>query len=206
MTRIKLYLLTFMLTIPITAAQSIHTHGEAQLNIVIEKASVQLVFNAPGMSIVGFEHAASSKQDKLAIKHAKDTLKNVTNFRFSERSGVFKRIKNIPAEILNTTIELVSHNDNKPTKKNHAHDDHHEHEEHNNHDDHHNHSEKQATHYEFLLKSNYKLPNNTAIATFSTTLFEQFNGIKKITVNIIQNEQQNQYILTKETPYLTIEN
>ena len=51
-----------------------HEHGHSALNIAIEGNVVALELEAPGADIVGFEHAASSDEDKAMVAKAMTTL------------------------------------------------------------------------------------------------------------------------------------
>ena len=51
-----------------------HEHGHSTLNIAIEGERVLMELDAPGMDIVGFEHAATSDADQAAIARAEETL------------------------------------------------------------------------------------------------------------------------------------
>jgi len=47
-----------------------HEHGHSALNVAIEGGSVEMELIAPGADIVGFEHAATSEADKVAVEQA----------------------------------------------------------------------------------------------------------------------------------------
>ena len=51
-----------------------HEHGHSTLNIAIEGERVLMELEAPGMDIVGFEHAATSDEDRAAVERARETL------------------------------------------------------------------------------------------------------------------------------------
>lgn len=47
-----------------------HEHGVGTLNIAFDGTTVQMEFEAPGADIVGFEHEATTAEDKKAIDDA----------------------------------------------------------------------------------------------------------------------------------------
>ena len=51
-----------------------HVHGHGTLNIAIEDKRVSMELEVPGMDIVGFEHAASTDDQKAAVEKAKARL------------------------------------------------------------------------------------------------------------------------------------
>ncbi len=64
-----------------TQSEGAHVHGSGKLNIAIETdATAVIEFEAPSESIYGFEHEATSAEDKQAQSQALDTLR----LRFGE--------------------------------------------------------------------------------------------------------------------------
>ncbi len=53
-----------------------HEHGHGKLNIAIEGNRVSMELEVPGADIVGFEHEASTPEQKAAVEKAKATLGN----------------------------------------------------------------------------------------------------------------------------------
>ncbi len=51
-----------------------HVHGHGRLNIAIEDKTVSIELEVPGADIVGFEHEASTADQKAAIEKAKAKL------------------------------------------------------------------------------------------------------------------------------------
>src|SRR6185312_12056972 len=54
-----------------------HVHGQGTLDIAIEGKKVEMELVAPGMDIVGFEHVASTNDQKAAVEKAKAKLTDV---------------------------------------------------------------------------------------------------------------------------------
>ncbi|MCW8931499.1 MAG: DUF2796 domain-containing protein, partial [Gammaproteobacteria bacterium] len=53
-----------------------HTHGEAVLNIALEKQIMTIEFISPAMNLTGFEHSLNSEQDKKKVADVRQYLKN----------------------------------------------------------------------------------------------------------------------------------
>ncbi|MGI9357209.1 MAG: DUF2796 domain-containing protein [Rhizobiaceae bacterium] len=51
-----------------------HEHGHVTLQIAIEKNQMNIAFEAPGESIVGFEHAAKTDDQKAKVEAAREQL------------------------------------------------------------------------------------------------------------------------------------
>ena len=51
-----------------------HVHGHGKLNIAVENKRVSMELEVPGMDIVGFEHDASTDDQKAAVEKAKAQL------------------------------------------------------------------------------------------------------------------------------------
>ena len=51
-----------------------HVHGHGTLNIAVDDKAVSMELEVPGMDLVGFEHAASTEDQKAAVDKAKAQL------------------------------------------------------------------------------------------------------------------------------------
>jgi hypothetical protein len=51
-----------------------HEHGRGTLNIAVEGDKVTMELETPGMDLVGFEHAAKTKREELAVEKARAQL------------------------------------------------------------------------------------------------------------------------------------
>jgi Protein of unknown function (DUF2796) len=65
-----------------------HEHGRGTLNIAVEGNKMTMELEAPGMDIVGFEHAAKSRRDTEAIENAKVQLQRpLSLFKLPRAAG-----------------------------------------------------------------------------------------------------------------------
>jgi hypothetical protein len=51
-----------------------HEHGQGTLNVAVEGNRITMELEVPGADIVGFEHAARTRQQKAAVEKAKKQL------------------------------------------------------------------------------------------------------------------------------------
>lgn len=51
-----------------------HEHGVGRLDVVLSGKTLELEFESPAMNIVGFEHAATSAEDKAKLAKAREQL------------------------------------------------------------------------------------------------------------------------------------
>ena len=66
-----------------------HEHGHGTLNIAIERNTLDLEFEAPGIDIVGFEHEATTPEQRALVDNARKDLGEgiLSLFVFSEAAG-----------------------------------------------------------------------------------------------------------------------
>ena len=69
----------FIACVPARAAEEkrelgAHEHGHGRLNIAVEGKRVTMELEAPGADIAGFEHEASTSEQKAVVERAKATL------------------------------------------------------------------------------------------------------------------------------------
>ncbi len=56
------------------ASLGAHEHGVGRLDVVLEGKKLEFQFESPAMNIVGFEHDATSAQDKAKVAQARELL------------------------------------------------------------------------------------------------------------------------------------
>lgn len=56
------------------ASLGAHEHGVGRLDVVLEGRKLELQFESPAMNIVGFEHEATSAEDKAKVAQARELL------------------------------------------------------------------------------------------------------------------------------------
>ncbi len=126
------------------AAGGAHEHGAAELLLSSEGRSVQLTFNAPAQSLVGFETAAVTAEQKAAVERAEAILMAASDLFVLEG----KSCELIGAAVDVSTIIGVDNAQSQPREHAGYTDEHADHaEEHADHtDDHAGHTEDHADH------------------------------------------------------------
>ncbi|MBA2126766.1 DUF2796 domain-containing protein [Hyphomicrobium methylovorum] len=172
-----------------------HVHGTGTLDIVIEGQTVSLELVAPGMDVVGFEHAASSGEQKAAVEKAKASLADVTKlFKFPDAA--------------NCKVQTASAETHQESHHEEDHD--HNHEGHDGHDHHDKHShdaadkDGHAGHSEFHATYQLKCDAPDKLTRLDTAYFSEFSGAKALNVTLVSPKGQTQAEMTRDKPMLDL--
>lgn len=166
-----------------------HEHGHGTLNIAIENDAVAMELEAPGMDIVGFEHAAETDAQKSAMATAKSEL--------AKPLALFKLPSAASCNVTGTDVALEAE---------HEHDDEHEKEaDHGHHDevdadDHDEHEGHTAFHVTYELKC----ANPASLAAITFDYFKKFAGAQKLTVNVVTDKAQSTFEVSRDKPQLDL--
>ncbi len=155
-----------------TENQEAHVHGLATLTLALENEILEIQLESPAANLIGFEHKASSPEEKQTIKHAKTLLLSPA-FSFNGT--------NCKPEQATVDISEVMGN---------AHDHHHDH-------DHYHHSEdhSDSSHSEITASYQFSCKDGKKLHSISVALFKQFPGIEKIkTVWITETRQGSEML------------
>jgi len=159
-----------------------HEHGRGTLNIALEGNRVSMELEVPGMDIVGFEHAAKTRNDKTTLETAKQKLSTpLSLFKLPASAGCRVTEAKVGVE----TGEL-NHGDKKvrtDTSK--------------SSDDGHHHSE-------FHKQYSLECTSPASITTIEFGYFNAFPGAEKLDVNLITPKGQNKYEVTRANPILSL--
>ena len=87
-----------------------HVHGHGTLNIAVEGKRVSMELEVPGMDIVGFEHDATTADQKAAVEKAKAQL--------AQPLALFKLPAAAGCTVADAKVELEAehHHDGEPRK------------------------------------------------------------------------------------------
>jgi hypothetical protein len=162
-----------------------HVHGHGTLNIAVENKRVSMDLEVPGMDIVGFEHAASTDDQKKIVDAATTQLaKPLEVFKLSEAAGCTVADAKV-------AIEPEHHHDGDD-------DDHDEHDKAaGGHDEHAGHNEFHVT---YALDC--KEPASLTAITFD--YFKMFAGAHDLTVNVVSAKAQNSFEVSRDKPELDL--
>lgn len=177
-----------------------HVHGHASLLIAIENGQIAMELEAPGMDIVGFEHAASSEADKALIDQAIHDLEDpIKLFQIPQAAGCSLS----SAQIDIHGDDEGGHEDEHHEEDGHAtHDEHDDHSEHAEDDDHHGHEAAGHTEFHASYVMNCSTLNDGAVWT--THFFETFPNAGELDVSLLGDGGQTGTTLTLESPDLDL--
>ena len=170
-----------------------HVHGVADLTVAYDKQVLEVQFESPAISILGFEHRPNSSEQEQLIANTKALL-------------------NSPEEVLSidgascspSTVEVnITGPASQPVKQQKKKEDHDSHEEdHDSHeenydsheDEHHEHHKQSSTHSEVsaLYVFDCSAKHAQSVTTF---FFKHFSGLEKINVSWLTETQQGQSVL-----------
>jgi len=154
-----------------------HVHGAATLQLILQGNDLEMEFHSPAMNIVGFEHKATTADEKQKIQDALATLRNAGElFSFS---GTRCQLTEVEAE-----LDQDDHDDE------HGHD--------NDHDQHHDdHAEAHtAGHSEFDVDYRFRCDDGSRLSTIEVKLPVRFTGIQTLDAEWILNDSQGAAELT----------
>jgi hypothetical protein len=168
-----------------------HVHGVSEVKIAAEGAEVEILLEAPGMDIVGFEHAASSDADKAAVDAALALLRDPASVvALDDAAG---------CTMEEAEAALMSDED-------HDHDEAHGHEdadEHAHEDDHDDHAE--ANHSAFEAHYHFECDAPEALTTISFPFFASFPNAEEIEAEYVTDAGAGAAEITADAPQLVLE-
>jgi hypothetical protein len=153
------------------ASLGAHEHGVARLDAVLDGETLEFELDSPSMNIVGFEHPASTDEDKAKVAEARELLlkpQALFNLPTAAKCSVATQKLNSP--LFGDKPDADDHDDEDE-----HHDDHAKGEE----EHHHEHSEIHA-HYQFVCDTPSALKKLDL-----TQIFKTFPGTHKIQVQLI---------------------
>jgi len=149
-----------------------HDHGHATLNLVQEGKTIQLMLESPAVNIIGFEHAATTPQEKQKIEKALELLKQGEKlFSFPAATQCVQTEVEVESEL----TELAAHHDESK-------------EESSTHKE--SHHDEPEGHSEFEV--NYQFVCNTpaALDTLKVHIFELFPLTEEIEAQVVTDKRQ----------------
>ena len=159
-----------------------HTHGEAELTIIIENEMVHIALVAPAESLVGFEHRAKTDSDLLILTKVKKTLSSSEN-TISLQGGTCL-IKQTDIEIGNLIPPAYkSHQENEVLSTTDKHAD---------------------KHAEITAQYLFNCKEIKQLTSVSIELFQYFNAIKHINVRWVTTTAQNSTTLHRANKHLQL--
>lgn len=171
-----------------------HEHGHSALNIAIEADQVLMELMAPGMDIVGFEHAAETDEDKAAIEQAEVALGDpLTLFVMPDAAGCVVEAAVVELETEDEHAEEAGHAEEHADE--HAEDEHgEEHAEH----------EGEELHTEFHAEYALTCASPDELGSIEFAYFDRFPGAEEVEVTVISESVQTRYEVERDSPRIEL--
>lgn len=165
-----------------------HVHGHGNLNIAVEARRVTMELDVPAMDIVGFEHDATTDEQKAQVEKAKAQLgKPLEVFRLPAAAG---------CTVAEAEVELGT--------------EHHEEGEHADHDKKEEHAagakgdDGEEEHKTFEVAYEFECTNPASLTSIEFDYFKLFAGAQNLTVNVVTEKAQNTYEVSRDKPALDL--
>jgi len=165
-----------------------HEHGVSRLNIAVDEKTIEIELMAPGVDIVGFEHAATASADKIAVKKAVATLqKGSVLFDFPDDANCRLEEGEVTSQL--AEAHQAEHDDHAHEKKENGHSDDHK-------------DAEESTHAEFHAHYHFHCAEPRHISHMEVKLFEHFPTMREIDVQAITSSGQSAMELTSTSARL----
>jgi len=160
-----------------------HEHGHATLNVAIEGNRLTMELLAPGMDIVGFEHAAANDADRAALSKATALL--------AEPSGLFKLPASAACKASPAKVAVEADHD---------------------HDDDHAHGGKDAHpsaaahdgHAQFHAQYAFNCQKAVNLSRIEFPYFQRFPASRALDVNVIGPKGQTRFEISRDKPIIDL--
>lgn len=150
-----------------------HTHGDAELAIVLEGDVVTVELESPLYNLVGFEHHPETADQKAKVKSTEEQLQK------GEALFVFNAEAKCKLTSDSVSVELFGEDHDEDNHDDHEDDDHDE------------------THKDALLQYQFSCANATSLSNVSVNLFEFFEEMSDVDVTYLGPSTQKQVSMTR---------
>ena len=175
-----------------------HEHGHGTLNIAVDDKRVAMELEVPGMDIVGFEHQATTADQKAALERGKEELAQpLVLFKVPAAAGC--SVKDAKVEI-EAEHEEEGHDAHAKAEKGDAHDGVDKHKAEHAGEDHEDEEGHNAFHVTYALDCDK--PTNFTSIVFD--YFKTFAGARNLTVNVVTAKAQSSYEVSRDKPVLDL--
>lgn len=170
-----------------------HVHGVTEVQIAVDGTAVDIRMKAPGMDIVGFEHAATGDADKAAVDAALAQLRDPgSSVALDAAAG---------CSIREAEAALLSNEDHEDHgEDDHGHEDHAEADDH-GHDDHDDHK---AGHSAFEAHYQFTCDTPDALRTIAFPFFASFPNAEEIEAQHVTEAGAGAAEITADAPQLVL--
>ena len=202
---IRYLLLTLLLFQPAWAESEhrdhgAHVHGHASLNLALSGNELVVGLDSPAMNLLGFEHQASTEQDKKTLQHTAKVLRNPSRWLVASQAASCRLEKvDLDSELLDDGHHEEGQSDAHQNELKGQHEDDHTHSE--NRDG----NEDHDAHADFVLMLHYHCDNPARLKSVElSALFRLFQGIEEIEVQWITDSQQSATELNQNNTVISL--
>lgn len=186
------FLLGFVGLVPAAVAEShdhhdhkAHEHGAGKLNFAVDGNRVEIEVELPGVDVVGFEHAASTAEQKAAIKAAAVRLGDgLALFEFPKAAGCQQQ----SAEVEAPEAERDHDEKHAGEDKEHAGEDA---------------GKEEESHSEFHAHYQMNCAKPAALKSMTVKIFTLFPSVKELDAQIISPSGQSAQEITPQNTQIT---
>ena len=175
-----------MQKISVATEYGAHTHGKAELTLVVESDLLHMQFIAPAESLIGFEHPVITSEELLRLSTVEQQLsvpKVLFNFQGS----------NCKLDKFHVDTSSLSLTNQQTVNKKHNHSSRH-HDENNN---------AHKKHTEITADYTYRCEKIKDLSTFTVELFQYFQAIEEINVRWVLPHKQGANLLTPTNKHIS---
>ena len=184
----------------VTRSADRHTHGDAELAVVLENQRVTIELDTPLYNVLGFEQAPMTDAQKASVKHAQTRLGRGAELFTFNRQADCKITTPDQSVRLFATDDHDDHDDDHEGDHEGDHDDHEdEHEDEAAHNDH-----DEDTHRDVFLRYTFICKDVSALSNMSINLFDFFDELSEIGVTYLGPSSQTQLMLSRNKTKMDI--
>jgi hypothetical protein len=171
-----------------------HEHGRGRLNIAIEGGRVSMELEAPGVDIVGFEHAAKSDKQKAAVESAKQALAAPQGlFKLPAAAGCTLKQAKVELEGADDDHAAKDHDHKDGDKSDHAAD---------KHDDHK--ADHADEHSGFRAEYAFDCTAPQGLTGIVFDYFKAFGGAQRLDVTVVTPKGQSKFEVSRARPRIDL--
>jgi hypothetical protein len=165
-----------------------HEHGRGTLNIAVEGDKMTMELEVPGMDIVGFEHAATSRRDVEAIEKAKAQLQRpLSLFKLPPAAGCRVTEASVKVEVGEHDHDANAEHGPAGIGKDPKHA-----------------GNESDGHSELHAEYTCECASVNNITAIEFSYFQAFAGAEKLDVNVITPKGQNTFEATRAKPNISL--
>jgi hypothetical protein len=169
-----------------------HVHGHGTFSMAIDGNKVAMELEAPGADIVGFEHAASTPEQKAAVDAARKALADAPSLFVVPAAAQCKLLKSDVALKAEEHDDGDDHDHDKAGHDKASHDDH---------------ASKEAGHMhhtEFHAEYTFECAKPAALTGIAFHYFKRFAGASSLGVDVVTAKGQSHFDVARDKPEIDL--